>query len=59
MKRTATALLFLALLAGCARHSSQPSASPMLVGPTTDGRTACESSGGHWNALTHFCELQY
>jgi len=53
------ALLFLVLFAGCARHTYEPSASPTYSNKAMDGRTVCESAGGTWNALTHFCDLAY
>jgi hypothetical protein len=51
MRAVAPALIVLALLAGCARHATEPSASPGL-----DNRAACEAGGGKWKPLTHHCD---
>ncbi len=52
MRAIVPALLIVAALTGCARHTAtEPSASPTL-----DNRAACESAGGKWKPLTHHCD---
>jgi hypothetical protein len=52
MKAIVPALVMLAVLAGCARHSTnEPAASPGL-----DSKAACENAGGNWKPLTHHCD---
>ena len=54
MKAIASVLFLLALVTGCARHtSSDPSASPSLK-----DRASCEAAGGKWQALIHHCKMQ-
>jgi hypothetical protein len=52
MRAFIPALALLAIIAGCARHSSTSSASP-----STDNKVACESAGGKWKPLTHHCDM--
>jgi hypothetical protein len=53
MKSIALALFLLAVVTGCARHTtSEPSASPGI----TD-RASCEAAGGKWNVFTKHCKL--
>jgi hypothetical protein len=53
MRKMVPALVLLALVAGCARHSAtEPSASPR-----PDNKAACESAGGKWKPLTHHCDM--
>jgi hypothetical protein len=52
MKAFAAVLFVLALATGCARHTSDPSASPALK-----DRASCEAAGGKWTAIFRHCEL--
>ena len=52
MRAIVPALVLLALLTGCARHSNYPSASPR-----PDNQTACEAAGGKWKPITHHCDM--
>ena len=53
MKAIASVLFLLALVTGCARHtSSDPSASPSLK-----DRASCEAAGGKWKVLFHRCDM--
>jgi hypothetical protein len=53
MRAIIPALFVLALMAGCARHTSTgPNASP-----ATDNKTSCEAAGGKWKTLTRHCDM--
>jgi hypothetical protein len=52
MKALAASLFILAVLAGCARNSTQPSASPAY-----NDKASCEAAGGKWNMLTRHCKM--
>jgi hypothetical protein len=53
MKAIASVLFLLAMVTGCARHTStDPSASPAIK-----DKAACESAGGKWNVLIRNCKL--
>ena len=53
MKAIASVLFLLALVTGCARHTStEGSASPSLK-----DRASCEAAGGKWQALIHHCKM--
>jgi hypothetical protein len=55
MRNVISALVMLAVVTGCAQHSStEPSASPRL-----NGKVACEAEGGKWNDLTRRCDPDY
>jgi len=51
MRAIVPALVLLALLTGCARHSTDPSASPR-----PDNKAACAAVGGKWKPITHHCD---
>jgi hypothetical protein len=51
VKTVATALFIVAVFVGCARHSTEPSASPSF-----NDRASCEAAGGKWKALTRHCD---
>jgi hypothetical protein len=51
MKAVAVTLMLLGLVAGCARHSSSPSASP---GSYTS-KSACERAGYTWDSASAVC----
>jgi hypothetical protein len=54
MKAVASVLFLLALVTGCARHTStEPSASPKF-----NDKVSCEAAGGKWQALIHHCKMQ-
>ncbi len=52
MKAIVSVLFLLAIFAGCARHSTEPSASPSLK-----DRASCEAAGGKWKVLFHRCDM--
>ena len=53
MRTIVPALVLLALVTGCARHSAtEPSASPR-----PDNKAACEAVGGKWKTLTQHCDM--
>jgi hypothetical protein len=52
MRAIIPAVVMLALLAGCARHTSSGSASP-----ATDNKASCEAAGGKWKTLTRHCDM--
>jgi hypothetical protein len=52
MKAIVSVLFVLAIFAGCARHSTEPSASPALK-----DKASCEAAGGKWKALTRHCDM--
>jgi len=45
-------LLALAVFVGCARHSTEPSASPAYK-----DKASCETAGGKWKTLTRHCDM--
>ena len=54
MKAIASVLFLLALVTGCARHSStEPSASPSFK-----DKASCEDAGGKWQPLLHRCSMK-
>lgn len=55
MKALACALIFTALLAGCARTRAVGTDRPANMDPAVD-KVSCEQSGGKWNAFTRNCD---
>jgi len=58
MKLLVPALVLMAALTGCARHTyNSPNASP--GSPSIHTRAGCEHEGGTWNAVSERCEIPY